>query len=402
MQTVDQVFFNCSVATMADEAGYGIVTDAAIAVDHGKVIWVGPKGGLSFSPATATDLGGRWVTPGLIDCHTHLVFAGNRAAEFEMRRLGVSYEEIARRGGGIASTVAATRSASVEELVEAAAPRLQSLLRDGVTTIEIKSGYGLELETEVKMLRAARALDRCGPVRITTTFLGLHALPPEYAGRADRYVDIAINEILPAVVAEGLADAVDAYVETIAFSLAQAERFFEAAQNLGLPVKVHADQITASGGAKLASRRGALSADHLEHTDEASVEALAKAGVVAVLLPGAYLSMRETQKPPIDILRRHRVPMAVATDCNPGTSPMPSLLLAMSLSSTLFDLSPGEAFAGTTRNGARALGLDDRGIIKAGNLADLAVWDITGPAELSYWLGHSPLHSRYVGGVRAG
>lgn len=401
METVDQLLFNCSVATMTEGEGYGAIPDAAVAIREGQIVWVGPRKALPLrTAAESTDLGGRWVTPGLIDCHTHLVFAGNRSAEFEMRREGATYEEIAQAGGGIASTVRSTRAASVGELIEAATPRLESLIADGVTTIEVKSGYGLDLENELKMLRAARALAGGGRVRVVTTFLGLHALPEEYANRSDDYVDLVINEILPAVAAEGLADAVDAYVEGIAFSPMQAERFFDAAQGFGLAVKVHADQLTASGGSGLAARRAAVSADHVEHADETDIMALAAAGVTAVLLPGAFLTLRETRKPPVDLLRRHKVPMAVATDCNPGTSPMPSLLLAMNLSSTLFNLSSSEALAGATRNAAKALALKDRGTVAPGMLADLAIWDITAPAELSYWLGHSSLRSRYIGGLR--
>ncbi|TFI58462.1 imidazolonepropionase [Sphingomonas parva] len=401
MESPDLILRNCSVATMTG-SGYGAVRQAAIVIRDNRLIWVGAETSLPSSlSGDEVDLAGRWVTPGLIDCHTHLVFGRNRADEFEMRPTGVSYEEIAKRGGGIASTVAATRAASMEELIDAALPRLRRLLADGVTTIEIKSGYGLDVENELKMLRAARALGSQMPVRVQTTFLGLHALPREYADRQDAYVDVVVGEMLPAIAEEGLADAVDAYVEKIAFSPAQAERFFEAAACFGLPAKVHADQLSASGGAKLAGRLRALSADHVEHADEASVTAMADANVTAVLLPGAYLCMRETKKPPIELLRQHQVSMAVATDCNPGTSPMPSLLLAMNLSSTLFDLAPAEALAGATRNAAKALGLTDRGTIEIGKLADLAVWDISGPAELSYWTGHSLLHSRYVGGERA-
>ena len=401
MESTDRILRNCRVATMTG-SDYGAVADAAIAIRGDRLTWVGPQELLPGSfRGEEIDLAGRWVTPGLIDCHTHLVFGGNRADEFEMRRKGVRYEDIARRGGGIASTVAATRAASLDELVTAALPRLASLLADGVTTVEIKSGYGLDTASELKMLRAARALGSRSPVRVQTTFLGLHAVPKEYADRQDAYVDLVIGEMLPAIAEEGLADAVDAYVEKIAFSPAQAERFFEAAAGFGLPAKVHADQLSRSGGAELAARLGTLSADHVEHADEAAVAAMAAANVTAVLLPGAYLCMRETRRPPIARLRRHQVAMAVATDCNPGTSPMPSLLLAMSLSSTLFDLAPAEALAGTTRNAARALGLTDRGTIEAGKLADLAVWDIGGPAELSYWAGHSLLHSRYVGGEKA-
>ena len=397
----DLILRNCSLATMAN-SDYGALRDAAIVIRGDRLTWVGPEVSLPRTfVGEDVDLAGRWVTPGLIDCHTHLVFGGNRADELEMRRTGVSYEEIAKRGGGISSTVATTRAASLEELVEAALPRLRALLADGVTTVEIKSGYGLDTENELKMLRAAQALGSQLPVRVQTTFLGLHAVPKEYAGRQDAYVDLVVEEMLPAIAEEGLADAVDAYVERIAFSPAQAERFFEAAVRYRLPAKVHADQLSASGGAELAGRLKALSADHVEHADEPAVEAMAAANVTAVLLPGAYLCMRETKKPPIELLRQHHVSIAVATDCNPGTSPMPSLLLAMNLSSTLFDLAPAEALAGATRNAAKALGLTDRGTIEVAKLADLAVWDISGPAELSYWAGHSLLHSRYVGGKKA-
>ena len=400
MKSTYRILKNCNVATMAG-SGYGAVREAAIVLHGERVAWVGPERSLPASVCgSEIDLAGRWVTPGLIDCHTHLVFGGNRADEFEMRRTGVSYEEIAKRGGGIASTVAATRAASLEELVDGALPRLRGLLADGATTVEIKSGYGLDTENELKMLRAARALGSCASVRVQTTFLGLHALPKEYGGRPDEYVDLVVEEMLPAIAEEGLADAVDAYVERIAFTPAQAERFFEAASHLGLPAKIHADQLSASGGAALAGRLRALSADHVEHADEAAVMAMGAGDVTAVLLPGAFLCMRETRKPPIDLMRQHSVAMAVATDCNPGTSPMPSLLLAMNLSSTLFDLAPAEALAGATRNAAKALGLTDRGTIEIGKLADLAVWDISGPAELSYWAGHSLLHSRYLGGER--
>lgn len=400
-QKFDVVFRRCNVATMRSLTGYGVVEDAALCLKGGQIVWIGPESDLPSAPCDQDlDLEGRWITPGLIDCHTHLVFGGNRASEFEKRLGGASYEDIARAGGGIASTVLATRAASEDELVATALPRLRSLLRDGVTTVEIKSGYGLDLVSERKMLRAARRLSELVGVRVTTAYLGLHALPPSYSGRADDYVDLVVSTILPAIACEGLADAVDAYVEPIAFREAQAERFFVAAQELGLHVKVHAEQLTNSGGVSLAARFRALSADHLEYADAEAVVAMAEAGVVAVILPGAYLCLREDQPPPIGLLREHGVPMAVATDCNPGTSPLTSILLAMNLACTLFRLTPAEALQGATRNAAKALGLESLcGTIEIGKAADLAIWDITHPSELSYWMGLSPLHSRYVGGA---
>jgi imidazolonepropionase len=338
------------------------------------------------------------VTPALIDCHTHLVFAGNRAQEFEMRLNGASYEDVARAGGGIVSTVRATRSASEDDLFTQALPRLDAMIAEGIGTVEIKSGYGLDLATELRLLRVARRLGRTRKVAVRTTFLGAHAVPPEFAGRADDYLTDAALPALRAAHAEGLVDAVDAFCEGIAFSPAQVARVFDQAHALGLPVKLHAEQLSNLGGAALAARHGALSADHLEYLDEDGVRALAAAGTVAVILPGAFYTLRETQSPPIALLRRHGVPMAVATDCNPGSSPMTSLTLAMNMACTLFRMTPQEALLGTTAHAARALGLTDRGRIAAGQRADLAIWDATHPAELSYRIGATRLHSRIIGG----
>jgi imidazolonepropionase len=346
-------------------------------------------------------LGGRWVTPGLIDCHTHLVFGGDRSGEFEQRLGGASYEDIARSGGGIVSSVRATRAASEADLFASAMTRLEGLTGTGVTTIEIKSGYGLDLETELKMLRVARRIGREGRVRVRTSYLGLHAVPPEHRDDRAAYVDKAVDEILPAAHAEGLVDAVDAYCEPIAFSEQEVARLFDKAASLGLPVKLHADQLSDSGGAALAARYGALSADHIEHATEAGVAAMAEAGVVAVLLPGAFLMLRETQAPPVELLRRHGVAMAVATDCNPGTSPLASMTTALNLACVQFRLTPEEALAGATRNAAKALGLAQHGVIAPGAVADLAVWDVARPAELSYWLGKPLLHRRYLAGAPA-
>jgi len=338
---------------------------------------------------------GRWITPGLIDCHTHLVFGGNRAHEFELRLRGASYEEIARAGGGILSTVAATRAASEAELVDGALPRLDALVSEGVTTLEIKSGYGLNTETEMRQLSAARELGGRRPVSIQTTFLGAHALPPEADGDKDRYIDLVCREMLPTVAKAKLADAVDAFMEGIAFSGDQTARVFRAATALGLPVKLHADQLSNLGGAALASGFSALSADHLEHTDEAGVAAMARANTVAVLLPGAYYFIRETTKPPVELFRAHGVKMALATDCNPGSSPLTSVLLAMNMAATLFRMTVTECFAGVTREGARALGiLGESGTLEIGKWCDLAIWDIDRPAELIYRMGLNPLHSR--------
>ena len=337
------------------------------------------------------DGAGGWLTPGLIDCHTHLVFGGDRAGEFEQRLQGVSYEEIARAGGGIASTVAATRAASAAELRAAAQARLAALRAEGVTTVEIKSGYGLDRATEIRMLEVARALGETPGIEVRTSYLGAHALPREYASDRAGYLDLVCERVLPEIAARGLADAVDAFCEGIAFQPDEVARVFRAAQRHGLPVKLHADQLSDLGGAALAARFGALSADHLEYASEAGVAAMAAAGTVAVLLPGAFYTLRETRQPPVEALRRHGVAIAIATDCNPGSSPLTSLLAALNLACTLFRLTPEEALAGVTRNAARALGLGDRGTLAQGQRADLALWEIGRPAELSYWFGRNPL-----------
>ena len=389
----DSLWFNGHAATMGPE---GVLRDAALAVKDGRIAWIGHRAALPAGRAAAEhDLGGRWITPGLIDAHTHLVFGGNRAREFEMRLEGASYEDIARAGGGIVSTVAATRAAGEDGLAASAALRLERLLAEGVTTVEIKSGYGLDLPTERAMLRAARALGERYPVTVRTTCLAAHALPPEYAGRPDDYIALVCDVILPALAGEGLVDAVDAFCERIAFSPEQTARVFDAAKRLGLPVKLHADQLSDGGsnggGAALAARYGALSADHVEHTGEEAARAMAAAGTVAVLLPGAFFMLRETRLPPIEAFRRHGVPMAVSTDCNPGTSPAVSLLLMLNMACTLFRLTPQEALAGVTRNAAKALGMEaTHGTLEVGKAADLAVWDIGDPAELCYWLGANP------------
>lgn len=372
----------------------------AIVMDDTLIAWVGAHTDLPaiYADAPTTDLEGRLVTPGLIDCHTHLVFGGHRAVEFEMRLNGASYEEVARAGGGIISTVTATRDASEDALVAGALPRLDALIAEGVTTVEIKSGYGLNMEVELRMLRAARRLAQIRSVTIKTTYLGAHAVPPEYAGRDDAYIDEVCIPTLQVAHAEGLVDAVDAFCEGIAFQPAQVARVFEVATELGLPVKIHAEQLSNLGGAEMAAGFEALSADHIEYLDEAGVKAMADAGSVAGILPGAFYTLRETQMPPIDLLRKHGVPMAVATDANPGSSPMTSLLLAMNMAATLFRMTPEEALAGVTRNAARALGLADRGRIAPGLRADLAVWDVSIPAELSYRIGFNPLHARIYGG----
>jgi imidazolonepropionase len=403
MIPADRLITDCRLATMVEGGeAYGAIEDGAILIGDGRIVWVGARVDLPAHQAVETDrLDGRWVTPGLVDCHTHLVFGGDRSGEFEQRLGGASYEEIARAGGGIVSSVAATRAASEDELYESALTRLAGLKATGVTTVEIKSGYGLDRDSELKMLRVARRIGREAGVRVRTSYLGLHAVPPEH--RADRaaYVDKAVDEILPAAHAEGLVDAVDAYCEPIAFSTDEVGRLFDKARALGLPVKLHADQLSDGGGAGLAARYGALSADHIEHTGEAGVRAMAEAGVVAVLLPGAYLMLRETTPPPVALLRAHGVAMAVATDCNPGTSPLASMTAAINLACVQFRLTPEEALAGATRVAAKALGLEGEvGTIEAGKAADLAVWDITRPAELAYWLGKPLLARRMAGGVR--
>lgn len=394
----DRIWHNAHLATMrGDRADLGEIEQGVIAARGGRIIYVGAQ---SDFPVDADaderiDCGGRWITPGLVDCHTHLVYGGNRAHEFELRLKGASYEEIARAGGGIVSTVAATRRASEAELVAGALPRLDALIGEGATTVEIKSGYGLDAETEMRQLAAARSLGRLRPVAIRTSFLGAHALPPEADGDKDRYIDLVCNEMLPAVAKAGLADAVDGFMEGIAFSAEQTARVFAAAHALGLPVKLHADQLSNLGGAALAAKFSALSADHLEHTDEAGALAMAKAGTSAVLLPGAFYFIRETQKPPVELFRKHGVHMALATDCNPGSSPLTSLLLTMNMGATLFRMTVSECLAGVTREGARALGmLGETGTLEAGKWCDLAIWDIERPAELVYRIGFNPLHGR--------
>ena len=400
----DTLFTDCHAATMAGSPAYGAIEEAAIAVADGRIAWIGPRRELPAGAATRTEsLGGRWVTPGLIDFHTHLVFGGNRAAEFELRLEGASYEEIARAGGGILSTVRDTRSACEDDLLAGAAGRLRGLLAEGVTTVEIKSGYGLDRHNELKMLRVARRLGEALPVTVRTTCLAAHAIPPEYDGRADDYVDVVCEEILPAAVEAGLADAADAFCERIAFDLAQTERVFRAARDLGLPLRLHAEQLSDQGGSALAARYGALSADHLEYLSETDARAMAAAGTVAGLLPGAYYTLRETQLPPVESLRAHGVPMALGTDANPGSSPALSLLLMLNMACTLFRLTPEEALAGVTVNGARALGLaGECGTLEPGKRADLAVWDIDRPAELAYWLGGNPCHRVMRGGEWVG
>ena len=395
MAAPEQLWVNLHAATMAPGAPYGAVPDAAILVRDGRIAWVGPQ---AEAPAAAVvrDAGGAWVTPGLVDCHTHLVHGGSRAREWEMRLAGEPYEAIARAGGGILSTVRATRALDEDGLVAESLPRLDALLAEGVTTVEVKSGYGLDTPTELRMLAAARRLGRMRAVTVCTTFLGAHAVPPGWD--ADGYMDLLIRDTLPQAHAAGLVDAVDAFCEGIAFSPGQVRRLFAAAQGLGLPVKLHAEQLSNSGGAALLAEHGGLSADHLEHLDDAGVAALAGAGSVAVLLPGAYYVLRERQPPPVAALRRAGVPMAVATDCNPGTSPLCSPLLVMSMACTLFGLSPEEALAGVTREGARALGLRDRGVLAVGRRADFCLWRVGHPAELAYAMGLPRLIQTIVGG----
>ncbi|WP_127520463.1 imidazolonepropionase [Mesorhizobium sp. Z1-4] len=395
-----RLFVNMRLATMRGGAPYGLLEGHAVGVENGRIALVAPEGELpsGWHGAERVDLGGRLVTPALIDCHTHIVFGGNRAREFEMRLEGASYEEIARAGGGIVSTMSATRAASEDELVESALPRIDALIAEGVSTIEIKSGYGLSVEHELKMLRAARRLGEMRPVRIVTSWLAAHALPPEFKGRADDYIGEVVLPGMTQAKAEGLADAVDGFCEGIAFSPDQMQRVFEHAQTLGLPVKLHAEQLSNLGGAAFAARHGAISADHLEYLDAAGVNAMAEHGTVAVLLPGAFYTLRETQLPPVQLLREAGVPIAVATDCNPGSSPLASLLLTMNMACTLFRMTPEEALAGVTRNAAAALGLSEEiGTIEQGKAAELAVWNAGEPAELAYRIGFNPLHLR-IGG----
>lgn len=398
MQDWDMVIHNVHLATM--EHGYGELLDAAIAVKDGRIAWFGPGDELPASGAVLYDGQGCWLTPGLIDCHTHIVHAGNRSDEFEARLNGASYEDISRAGGGIMSTVRATRAASDDELLRQSLPRVLALLAEGVTTLEIKSGYGLDADSEAKMLRVARRIGQQLPVTVRTTFLGAHALPPEYAGQADSYIELLCAQMLPRLAGDGLVDAVDAFCERIGFTPAQTQRMFDAARALGLPVKLHAEQLSDQGGAALVARYDGLSADHLEFLSDEGVAAMAQHGTVAVLLPGAYYFLRETQPPPVAALRAAGVPMAVSTDCNPGTSPMTSLLLAMNMACTLWRLTPQEALAGATCHAARALGLQDRtGSLVVGKRADFALWRIARPADLAYALGLNPCAGVVHGGV---
>jgi imidazolonepropionase len=397
----DTLLIDGHAATMvASEQPYGAIRHAALAIEAGRIVWIGAQADLPGAPgelaATVESLGGRWITPGLIDCHTHLVFGSNRAVEWEMRLNGATYEEIARAGGGILSSVKATRAATQTDLTTSAQRRLDALASAGATTVEIKSGYGLDLDSERKMLRAAGDLSGA---RIVRTLLAAHALPPEFKDDRTGYIDLICDAIISAVAREGLADAVDAFCESIGFTPDEVTRVFEAARAHGLPVKLHAEQLTNQHGAALTARYHGLSADHLEHLDDAGIAAMAKAGTVAVLLPGAFYFLKDTMLPPIQALRDAGVPMAVATDCNPGTSPLTSLPLAMNLACTLFGLTPEEALTGCTRHGAAALGLADQiGTLEVGKAADLAVWDIDEPAELAYWLGTAPLSQRWLSG----
>ncbi|WP_322989916.1 imidazolonepropionase [Hoeflea sp.] len=395
------LLINATLATMDGTPAYGLVEQGAVAIRAGSIAWAGPVSDLpdKFKLDESLDLKGRLVTPALIDCHTHVVHGGNRAREFEMRLEGASYEEVARAGGGIVSTVAATRAATQDQLLAGALTRVDAMIAEGVSTIEIKSGYGLDIENELKMLRAAKAVAERRQVRVRTSYLGAHAVPPEYKGRADAYIDEVCIPGLEAAHAEGLVDAVDGFCEGIAFTPDQIARVFDKARSLGIPVKLHAEQLSNLGGAKLAASYGALSADHLEYANATDAAAMAEAGAVAVILPGAFYTLHETAAPPINAFRKHGVAMAVATDCNPGSSPMTSLLLSMNMACTLFRMTPEEALAGVTRNAARALGLDDAGMIKPGLRADLAVWNVEHPAELAYRIGFNPLWKRIYGGA---
>jgi imidazolonepropionase len=402
----DLILVDAHAAAMTPGAPYGLVRDAALAIKDGRIAWIGPQAALPGSPeALAREvrpLGGLWITPGLIDCHTHLVFGGNRAQEWEQRLNGATYEEIARAGGGILSTVRATRGATEEELAVSAGERLDALTAQGVTTVEIKSGYGLNLRNEVKCLKAAGRLASRGRARVVRTLLAAHAIPPKYRDRREDYVEMICAQIIPIVARDRLAEAVDAFCETIGFTPQEVDHILSVAAAHGLKVKLHAEQLSDQGAAQLAAKHGALSADHLEYLSEDGVEAMARAGTVAVLLPGAFHFLREDRKPPVEALRRARVPMAVATDCNPGTSPTVAPLLMLNFACTLFRLTPEEALAGMTRNAALALGLQDEiGTLEVGKAADLAVWRVEHPAELAYWMGANLLAGRYFAGVRA-
>ncbi len=398
----DRLLMNATLASFAGDAPYGLIGRGAIGIHHGRIAWVGRVDALPDAPnalaSIVESVDGALITPGLVDCHTHLVFAGDRANEFDLRLNGASYEEIALAGGGIVSSVTATRKASEEQLYAQSLPRALALLADGVTTLEIKSGYGLDLESERRMLRVARRLGRELGITVRTSFLGLHALPPEYTNRRDDYVTLVCDEILPTLAAEKLVDAVDAFCETIGFSHAETRRLFDRAKELGLPVKLHAEQLSDMDGAALVAEYRGLSADHLEHLSESGIRAMAAAGTVAVLLPGAFYALRETKLPPIELLRQHNVPMAIATDCNPGTSPLLSLRMAAGMGCTLFRLSPEEALRGITVNAARALGLADRGTLAVGQRADLVVWNARQPAELCYWIGGDLVRQVWLAG----
>ena len=391
---------DANIATMrAGAPDYGVIEDGAVAIADGRIAWIGARAELPAGTAAETrELGGRWLTPALIDCHTHLVFGGDRSGEFEQRLQGASYEDIARAGGGILSTVRATRDATADALFDAALPRLRALASEGVATVEVKSGYGLDVASEIRMLEVARRLGDVAPVDVRVTLLAAHTVPPEFRGNADGYIDLVCDELLPVVAERGLADAVDAYCETIAFDVEQVGRLFARARALGLPVKLHADQLSDGGGAELAARCAALSADHLEYTSAEGVAALAASDVAAVLLPGAFLTLGETQLPPIEALRDASVPIAIGSDCNPGTSPICSLRIAMMLAARQFRLTPEECLAGVTRHAAKALGLQDRGTLEAGKRADLAAWDVGHPRELAYWIGTPQLAELFVGG----
>jgi imidazolonepropionase len=398
--TFSTLFRNAQIATMTPGKSYGLIENGAVVISAGLIQWVGPENNLpdEFAGLQGKNLEGRLVTPALIDCHTHLVYGGSRSTEFELRLNGASYEEIARNGGGILSTVTATRNASEDELLAQSLPRLDAFLAEGVATIEIKSGYGLDIETEIKMLRVARQLGKERSVRVKTSFLGAHAIPPEFSGKADAYIDFVCEEVLPAVHYENLADAVDGFCENIAFSPNQISRVFEKAKSFGLPVKLHAEQLSNLGGARLAAKYGALSADHLEFLDQTGVEVMGESGTVAVLLPGAFYTLRETQLPPLDSLRKAEVPIAIATDCNPGSSPLTSILLCMNMACTLFRMTPEEALCGVTIIAAQALGIcDEVGTIEVGKKAELAVWNVDQPAELAYRVGFNPLEEMVIG-----
>lgn len=398
----DLLLIDARIASLRGDApDYGVIEDGALAVIDGEIAWIGPASERPRHAAQETrSLGNRWITPALIDCHTHLIFGGDRAEEYEQRLAGVSYEEIAAQGGGILATVMATRSAEIDDLYDAALRRIRRLAASGVATLEIKSGYGLDVSNELKMLAIARNLGETSGISIQTTLLAAHTVPPEFAGKADDYIDLICEEMLPELAERHLADAVDAYCESIAFDAPQVAKLFRAATQAGLPVKLHADQLSDGGGAELAAHFKALSADHLEFTSTAGVRAMAQAGTTAVLLPGAFLTLGESQQPPVDALRADGVPIALATDCNPGTSPLCSIPYAMALGSRLFGLTPEECLAGVTREAARALGLaDDRGTLEVGKRADIAIWDVDHPRDLAYWMGVNPLNDLLVGGL---